>query len=107
MLNFISINDCIICIGTICTLFVTLSSSSHEFRSLLGAPAGSVPATKRQATKGPSDETAGYEVYQRRNGWRRIVPATKWLATKCIRDETSATKRQRRNVLLRTKVNVR
>ena len=68
-------------------------------------------------SKCPRDETAGDEVFPQRNGRRRSVPATKWLATKCTRnemagdevyppqnggDEKAATKRQRRNVLLRS-----
>ena len=64
-------------IGTVCTLFVKLSSSSGEFHRPLPAP----------ATKRPCDETAGDAVFPRRNGRRRSVPATKWLATKCPRDE--------------------
>ena len=70
-------------VGTVCTLFVNLCSSSGEFHGLVRAP----------ATKRPSDETAGDEVSPRQNGWRRSVPAMKWMATKCPGgDETAATK---------------
>ena len=103
MLKIVNLNTCIILTnrantGTVCTLFVSLSTSSGEFHRLCAlatkctSPRRNVPATKRQATKCPHDEAAGNEVYLRRNGWRRSVPATKWLATKCNHDETAATK---------------
>ena len=77
------------CIGTVCTLFVSLSLSLREFHRLLRAPATKcprdettgdelhVPAMKRQATRCTRDEMAGDEVYPRRIGWRRNVPVTK------------------------------